>query len=384
MGQVLAALRCSSGLSRAAVAAATGLSRGTVAAAAGALLANGLVEETAPRPTGGLGRPAVLLRLSRQAGLAAGLDVGKRHVRVAVSDLGQDVLGERLVEVAPDLPAGDALDLAVGLLDEVLAEAGAPRAALLGAGLAVPGPLHTRTGVLGSATILPGWVGVRPVQEVQRRLAVPVRADNDANLGALAEWTWGAGRGCDDLAYLKLATGIGCGLVVGGRPCRGTGGTAGEIGHLVVVPDGPVCRCGNRGCLETVAGTEAVRDLLRPALGDLPVAHVVDRALAGDAASRRVLGDTGALVGQAVASLVNLLNPALLVVGGPLAAAGDVLLGPLGQAVRRSAIPSAAEDLQVVPSALGDRAEVLGALALALRELPLRRTVPAVAEAASG
>ncbi|GAC1610632.1 MAG: hypothetical protein NVS3B26_18470 [Mycobacteriales bacterium] len=197
-------------------------------------------------------------------------------------------------------------------------------------------------------------------------MEVPVRVDNDAHLGALAEWTWGAGRGCDDVAYVKFAAGIGCGLVIGGRPCRGRGGTAGELGHLLVLPGGPVCRCGNRGCLEPLAGAEAVLALLRPALGPATIPEVVAPALTGDAACRRVVGDTGALVGQAVAALVNLLNPVRLVVGGPLAGAGDCLLDPLRQAVARSAIPSAAEDLTVLPGELRDRAEVLSAVALVL------------------
>lgn len=356
--------------------ARTGLARGTVATAVGTLLDQGLVQEWPAARTGEMGRPPVLLRLTRRAGLAAGLDIGKRHVRVAVADLAQEVLGERHTEVDADLPAKEALELAVALLDDVLAESGSSRELLVGAGLAVPGPLHATTGELGSATILPTWVGVRPREEVQSRLEVPVRVDNDANLGGLAEWIWGAGRGCDDVAYIKLATGIGCGLVIGGRPCRGTGGTAGELGHLLLLRDGPVCRCGNRGCLETLAGAEAVLSLLRPALGPGTIPEVVARALAGDPACRRVVGDTGALVGQAVAALVNLINPARLVVGGPLAGAGDCLLDPLRQAVARSAIPSATEDLTVLPGELGDRAEVLGAVALVLRDRQLGLATP--------
>jgi predicted NBD/HSP70 family sugar kinase len=146
------------------------------------------------------------------------------------------------------------------------------------------------------------------------------------------------------------------------------GGTAGELGHVVVDPNGAACRCGNRGCLETVAGTEAVLRLLEPVAGRLSVADVVARAVAGDPAARRVVGDTGRSVGAAAAVLVNLLNPALVVVGGALSEAGDVLLDPLRDALARGAVPSAVDDMVVVPSALGDRAELLGAIGLVLRD----------------
>ncbi|HVM28763.1 MAG TPA: ROK family transcriptional regulator [Mycobacteriales bacterium] len=372
--RIVQALRERGALSRPELQAETGLSRGAVTTAAAVLCRQGLVHEAEPRLTGALGRPAVVLRLDRRAGLAVGLDIGKRHVRVAVADLAQEVLGERREEIEPDLSADAVLDLAVALVDAVLQESGCDRTMIVGAGLAVPGPVHGPTGELGSATILPGWVGVRPRAEVYGRLGVPVLVDNDANVGALAEWTWGAGQGVTDLAYVKVATGIGCGLILNGRPFRGAGGTAGEIGHLPVMPNGPVCRCGNRGCLETVAGAEAVRDLLRPVLGDVEIASVARRAQEGDLACRRVMADTGTLIGQAVASLVNLVNPRRLVIGGPFAAVGDVLLDPLRQAVLRSAIPSAAAELEVVPSALAERAEVLGAVALVLHDpqIPIR------------
>lgn len=379
--RIVQALRVGGSMSRPEIQTATGLSRGAVTAAAATLLEQGLVHEAEPRRTGATGRPAVVLQLDRRAGLAVGIDIGKRHVRVAVADLAQEVLGERVVDVAPDMSADAVLDLAVGLVDEVLQEGGDDRSMIVGAGLAVPGPVHEPSGEMGSATILPGWVGVRPRSEVQQRLAVPVRVDNDANLGALAEWTWGAGKGVPDLAYVKVATGVGCGLILSGRPFRGAGGTAGELGHLPVMANGPVCRCGNRGCLETVAGAEAVRDLLRPTMGDVELGCVVRRAQDGDLACRRVLADTGTLIGQAVASLVNLVNPGRLVVGGPFAAAGDVLLEPLRQAVVRGAIPSAAADLTVVPSSLAERAEVLGAVALVLHDPDIAIRAPDSAQA---
>ena len=177
----------------------------------------------------------------------------------------------------------------------------------------------------------------------------------------------GAGRGAGDLAYLKLATGIGAGLIVRGRPYGGSGGTAGEIGHTIIAPDGPICRCGNRGCLETLAGSDAILASLRGTVDEPTLPAVIAAARDGHAGCARAIGDAGATIGGAVATLCNLLNPERVVVGGDLAAAGDLLLDPLAAALRRGAVRSAADDVTVLPGALGDRAEVLGAVALVLR-----------------
>jgi predicted NBD/HSP70 family sugar kinase len=236
-------------------------------------------------------------------------------------------------------------------------------------GMGLPGPVRS-SGVVGSSAILPGWVGDLPAARMEERLGFPVHVENDANLGALAEYFWGAGGDePSTLAYIKLSTGIGAGLMVDGRVFRGAGGTAGEIGHTAVDENGDVCRCGNRGCLETYASAPAIVGLLHRSLGtQLEPEEVVQRAQDGDAACRRVLADAGRYVGVAVANLCNLFNPERIVVGGSIGAAGDLLLGPLRESVRLRAIPSASEDVEIVTGELGERAEVLGALALVLQE----------------
>jgi predicted NBD/HSP70 family sugar kinase len=240
--------------------------------------------------------------------------------------------------------------------------------------MGLPGPVHAPTGELGDSTILPGWVGIRAVEAMSAALELPVEVGNDADLGALSESMWGAGRGAAEMAYLKVATGIGAGLIVGGRPYHGAGGTAGEIGHTVIDPGGSICRCGNRGCLETMAGVPPVLAALRDAYGsELTIDEAIARARDGDAGCRRVIADAGRAIGAAVATLCNLFNPRRIVVGGDLGAAGELLLAPLRESLRLGAIRSAAEDVEVVEGALGDRAEVLGAVALVLRrgaELP--------------
>jgi predicted NBD/HSP70 family sugar kinase len=193
--------------------------------------------------------------------------------------------------------------------------------------------------------------------------------DNDANLGALAEAAFGAGRDAGDLIYLKVSSGIGAGLILNGRLYRGSGGLAGELGHVLVDPDGIVCRCGNRGCLETVAATGALVDRLRGSHGeDLTVQAMLDGARAGDAGCRRVIHDAGRALGQVVATLFNVLNPELVVMGGHLAQAGDLLLAGVRESVARAALPETSREAGVVAGVLGDRAQVLGALALVVSE----------------
>jgi predicted NBD/HSP70 family sugar kinase len=365
--RVFGVLASSGPTSRAELARRTALAPSTVSAVIAELQDERLVVDGAAVPRGAVGRPAVLVALDRAAGVALGLDFGKRHLRVALADLAHNVLAERHQPLDADLPAAEAIARAVRLVGEVLAEAGARVEDIVGAGMGLPGPVHRPTGQLGDSTILPGWVGVRAADAMSEALGHPVEVENDASLGALGEWMWGAGRGAQDLAYLKLATGIGAGLIVRGRPYGGSGGTAGEIGHTIIAPDGPICRCGNRGCLETLAGSDAILGSLSGALEDPTLPAVIAAARDGHAGCARAIGDAGATIGSAVATLCNLLNPERVVVGGDLAAAGDLLLEPLSAALRRGAVRSAADDVTVLPAALGDRAEVLGAVGLVLR-----------------
>ncbi len=371
-GQLIGILAEVGAVSRAELARRTALAPSTVSAIIGELQVEGLVIETSmpirSSMKAALGRPPVLVTLHRRAGVALGIDFGKRHLRVALSDLSHTLLAERHRVVEADLPATEAIELAVLLVDEVLLEAGVDRREIVGVGMGLPGPVHRPTGELGDSTILPGWVGVRASRAMSEALGMRVEVENDTNLGALGEWMWGAGKGLDPLVYLKLATGVGAGFIIGGRPYVGAGGTAGEIGHTVVDPGGPICRCGNRGCLETLAGAPAILAALRDAYGDdLTLAEVVTRAHNGDVGCRRIIADAGRITGTAVATLCNLFNPRRIIVGGDLGAAGELLLEPLRESLKLSTIRSASEDVEVVESSLGERAEVLGAVALVLR-----------------
>jgi predicted NBD/HSP70 family sugar kinase len=202
-------------------------------------------------------------------------------------------------------------------------------------------------------------------EAMQARLRAPVGLDNTANLAALGELRSGALRGVRTGCYIKASYGVGAGLVLGGELFRGSAGTAGEIGHLTIDENGPICRCGNRGCLDTFVGSRALLGALAASHGQLTLRDVLVRTAEGDPGCRRVLADAGRHIGVAAAGLVNLLNPEVIVVGGQLARAGEVLLGPLGDAIERCAIPSAGASVKIVAAELGDEAELVGALSVA-------------------
>jgi glucokinase-like ROK family protein len=365
--RVVRAVRLAGSLTQAEIARSTGLSAATVSNIVRELRDNGTVQVT---PTSSGGRRARSVALSGDAGIVVGVDFGHSHLRVAVGNLAHQVLAEQSEPIDVDASASEGFDRAEQLVARLVESTGVSPDKVLGVGLGVPGPIDVETGALGSTAILPGWSGINPRQELSGRLGVPVQVDNDANLGALGELVWGGGRGVKDLAYIKVASGVGAGLVIDGRIYRGPGGTAGEIGHITLDESGPVCRCGNRGCLETFTAARYVLELLRGSHGDgLTVPRMVQLAREGDPGCRRVIGDVGRHIGMGVASLCNILNPSRIVLGGDLAEAGELVLGPIRESVSRYAIPSAAQRLSVVPGALGARAEVLGALALVLSEM---------------
>ncbi|MFJ8751695.1 ROK family protein [Streptomyces sp. NPDC102441] len=365
--RVVRAVRMAGSLTQAEIARSTGLSAATVSNIVRELKDAGTVEVT---PTSAGGRRARSVSLSGDAGIVIGVDFGHTHLRVAIGNLAHQVLAEESEPLDVDASSAQGFGRAEQLVNRLVETTGISPGKVIGVGLGVPGPIDVESGTLGSTSILPGWTGINPSQELAGRLGVPVYVDNDANLGALGELVWGSGRGVRDLAYIKVASGVGAGLVIDGRIYRGPGGTAGEIGHITLDESGPVCRCGNRGCLETFTAARYVLPLLKPSHGpDLTMERMVQLAREGDPGCRRVIGDVGRHIGSGVANLCNLLNPSRVVLGGSLAEAGELVLAPIRDSVSRYAIPSAARQLSVLPGALGARAEVLGALALVLSEM---------------
>lgn len=368
VSRVVQALRLHGPLAQVEIAERTGLAAATVSSIVQELRQNRVVlVEHGVRS----GRRAQRVSLAPEEGVAIGLDFDHRHLRVVVADLAHRILAERTVALGRDEPASTGIALAREEVARALEQARVVRDLIVGVGMGLPGPIDRTTGAVGSSAILPGWVGVPAAEAMTEALGLPVLVDNDANLGALGELTWGAGQGHRDVVYVKVSTGVGAGLVLDGRLYRGGTGTAGELGHISVDEDGPICRCGNRGCLEVLVGADAIVELLRrsrPAVRDIH--DVLAWAAEGDPGSRRALADTGRVIGAALANVTNLLNPTLVLVGGEVAAAGETVLGPLRDALQRGSVQR--EPIPVQASVLGERAEVLGAVALVLSSAALR------------
>ena len=372
--RVLQALAENSPLSRADLVRQTGLARASVGGVIFDLIAAGIVEETAdadsgptPPPTG---RPPQLLSLVPTTAHALGVDIGHDHVRAVLTNIAGSPCWDRSVRLAVDHDPERALAAAVELIEAAIADTGAPREKILGVGAGIACPVST-SGDLSADGIMPGWIGIRPADELASRTGFRTRVVNDANAGVLAERRYGAARGVSDVLYLRLSSGIGAGVICGGRVLPGAGGLAGELGHVTVEPNGDLCRCGNRGCLETVATPSAVATLLTRSWGH-PVSEdeLAALVLAGDRGTLRAIEDAGDAVGRVLAPAVLLLNPELIVIGGDLAAAGDPLFEPMRRALERGVMSSHARGLRIVPSALGDSAGVRGAAALILDDAP--------------
>lgn len=360
--RVLAVLRSRGPLSQAEVARASGLAPATVSGIVTTLVAEGILQRDTPSSRG------VPLRFARRAGLVAGMDLDHRRLRVVLADHSHAVLGERVHVLDVDHEASEAIARARDSVDWLLARQGASRAEVTAVGVGLAAPVDPVTGQVASSAILPGWVGLPAADIFGAAFGLPVLLDNNANLGALGEASWGAARGLADSVYIQVGTGIGAGLVLRGSLYRGLCGTAGEIGHMVVDERGYLCRCGSRGCLETVAGLGALLESARTQHGpDLSADDLLALAGRGDIGVRRLVADAGESVGKAVAIVCNLVCPEVVVVGGQLATAGAVFLEPLRRAVERGVMEPVARTVRIMPSGLGDRAEALGAVAMALR-----------------
>lgn len=356
-------------VSQADIARTTGLAPATVSNIVRDLAAAGLVETTV-----GSGRRGTTVVISRAAGLVVGIDFGHRHVRVALGDLGGQVLAVDREALDPDHAHGDGLALAGALLDRLLDQGGETRASIVNVGLGLPTPLAA-DGTVMAAAILPGWVGINAEREAERVLGHPSHADNDANLGALAEHRRGAGRGHPNMVFIKVSSGVGAGLVLDGRLFRGAHGTAGEIGHLTLDEQGPFCRCGSRGCLEAYASVGMAQSALADQFPGAGIDQLVTAARAGNVSVLRMFEDAGLHLGWGLAMLANLINPSTIIVGGDMSRAGDLLLDSVRVGLRRHALASVSAQTTVTGAGLGDRASVIGALMLAMDRTEL---IPAV------
>lgn len=372
--RIVDAVKKHGGLTQVELAGVTGLSAASVSNIVKELSGTGVLHTA---PTTQSGRRAQYVTLAHALGLVVGVHFSTRHMRVALADVAQTVLAEHHVPLAKDHRADYELDKTALLLADMLESVGANMSEVLAVGIALPAPFNRKTGTTARSGILRGWDGI-PVAEVMgRRVARPVYVDNAANLSALAELRMGAARGKGEAVFLDIGDGIGAGLILNGRVYRGHNGSAGEFGHTTIRENGTLCRCGSRGCLEVIAGGSAILENLKREYGSLKLNDVVSRAMAGDAGCAREIADAGRHVGVAVANLCNLFDPERVIVGGELARAGELLLGPIRHATERSVIVDDDAMPDIVQGQLGIRAATLGAVAFAIDQVSVGSVIGA-------
>ena len=363
-------------ISRADIAREANLSRSTVSEIVNEILPMGIVAEVGEGPSRG-GRRPIVLEFRDDACVILGVEMSGSHVVVLLTDLRGRVLTweSREHPVRTDPPGTRAL--IAELCRICLGHPSGQGRPLVGIGVAVPSPVDPSNPDKLSSVVLPAWEEKLGLDELSAQYGVPLMVDNDANLGALAEHWWGVGREADDMAYIKAATGIGSGHVIGGEIYRGATGVAGEIGHISIDPHGKPCVCGLRGCLVTMVGGPALEQRASELVPDYPestlagcsctVREIEAAALAGDPLARQVAEEAAGHLGRAVAGMMNLLNPSLVIVGGNLARLGDLMLDPLRETVKSRTLVDSVAAARIRTSGLGPRSVAVGAATLVLK-----------------
>ncbi|WP_026005668.1 ROK family transcriptional regulator [Arthrobacter sp. M2012083] len=381
-GNLFQLLRDGKARTRAELAETTGLARSTVASRIDALISSGLVGPAGEATSTG-GRPPSRFAFNPAARVVLAVDVGATHVIVAVTDLSGSILSERRLgqEVAdgPEVVLGRVVSAG----RQLLAEAGRELGDLAGMGIGLPGPVEHDTGRPVKPPIMPGWDGFDVATYVQRSLPVPVLVDNDVNIMALGERTayW---PDHDNFLFIKVATGIGAGIISSGELQRGANGTAGDLGH-VRVPRGDdvLCRCGNQGCLEALASGPAVaRQLQSQGLEASTGADVLRLVGEGNLQAIQALRQAGRDVGDVLATVVNLLNPSMIIIGGSVGEAGEHLVAGIREVVYRRSLPLATTHLRIGISMAGDHAAILGASRMVTQHVLSPAVIEATLQAA--
>jgi predicted NBD/HSP70 family sugar kinase len=345
------------------LAGSTGLSPATVSNIVKELTAAGLLHTSF---TSRSGRRATLVSLARQLGLVAGVHFSSRQLHVAIADATRTIVTQSSLPLALDHRHDAELDRLAILLGDMMESLGGSVSDLLAVGLALPAPIDPRTGMVSTRGLLRGWEGVDVAASLQARIGRPVYVDSEANLGGLAEAREGGARTVSSSVFIRVGHSISAGLIVRGDLFRGVNGKAGQIGHVTIDENGPICRCSNRGCLETYAGGPALLSLFPPGEGMQRLGDLLQAAEAGDGSARRVIADAGRHIGVALASLCNLFDPELIVVGGELSQAGEILMAPMRHSLERSALVGVGGLPEIIGASFGEWAETRGAIAIAL------------------
>ena len=368
----------SGGISRAELARQLGISRSAVTTIINDLMATGAIQESAQK-TGTSGRPRTLLEIVPEAGYVAGIDMGATHLRILISNFGAQVIGEKEIPFDVTQNPKICLEKADALLRDLLEDVGLTLVQLSSIGFGVPGPISSDTGIVIAPPIMPGWDEFPIRKRLEELWGLPISVNNDAKLGALGEWAYGAGRNVMDLAYIKVGKGIGAGLLINGQIYSGSTGSAGEIGHLTIDEKGPICTCGNRGCLEALSGGGAIAQQAKNAIKEkkntqlreispenISAKDVAFAAQRGDLLAQQIIEEAGEHLGVAIAGLINIFNPSMIIVGGGVAQIGDLLLEPIRETVKERSVLAVATEVRITTALLGRRSTSMGAIAQAL------------------
>ncbi|GLX97479.1 ROK family protein [Herbidospora sp. NBRC 101105] len=365
-GALLSILRDGQARTRAELVQLTGLARSTVSQRLDALLSHQWIVPADDAISSG-GRPATAFTFNRGARVVAAADLGATHARVAVTDLASTVLAERRVDLPIDRGPEEVLGWLVVTLKELLVETGGE---LCGVGVGLPGPVSHSSGRPVNPPIMPGWDGFPVPDWLGSRLGAPVLVDNDVNIMALGEH-WAARRDVEHLVFVKIGTGIGCGIISERRLHRGAQGAAGDIGHIrVTTSDEVVCRCGNSGCLEAVASGAAIANQLDAAGVEAHGSRdVVNLVRQGNTMAVQFARQAGREIGDVLASIVNFFNPSVIVIGGDMAEAGEHILAGVREVIYSRSLPLATQHLSIRATELGDRAGIIGAAVMVIEHV---------------
>ncbi|MGW0803793.1 ROK family protein [Nonomuraea sp. NPDC002799] len=367
-GALLSILRDGRARTRGELAELTGLSRSTVSQRLDGLIGRQWVVAGDDSISSG-GRPAAMFAFNGGARVVLAADLGATHARLAVTDLGMTVLAERAVELPIDAGPERTLGAVAAVFQELLEDGGRDPGQVCGVGVGLPGPVEHGSGRPVNPPIMPGWDGFAVPEWLGARLGAPVLVDNDVNIMAVGEH-WAARPSVDHLIFIKIGTGIGCGIISGRKLHRGAQGAAGDVGHIRVAGAEAPCRCGNAGCLEAVAGGASMAAALCAAgIEARGGRDVVALMRAGDLRATRLVRQAGREVGAVMASIVNFFNPSVIVIGGDIAEAGEQVLAGVRETIYSRSLPLATQHLGIRASELGDRAGVIGAAVMVVEHV---------------
>jgi predicted NBD/HSP70 family sugar kinase len=370
--QIVGALSRNGGMSAAQIARLTGLARSTVSTAVTQLKQSRVVVEVERITVGGAGRPGTLLALNPQAGTCVGVHLGYDDVQVVAADVSHNFIAQRRFAVGVDYEPEQVLNIVRNVFDEFYKDNGLSRQSLLGVGISVSGPVG-RSGTLQRGGILPKWAGLNIKAIFSSVFVAPVLVENESNCAALAELKWGAARGFDNFVMFKMDVGVGGAIVNNGHVITGVSGGAGEFGHVSINPEGELCRCGNRGCLELYASfVKPLEQLSRVHRKPMTIESAIALAEAGDAGALRMISDVAEYGGRGLAMVGTIINPPLFIIGGKLALAGELLFAPLRKSYERHTLIKPHDD---TPTRIGvgkftENDSLLGAVALVLDNHP--------------